>query len=264
MKTISLYNRNFLTEVIKSRNTLAFWLSVLGALLIVFLEVCIFWARGERLILKNSNPWDTYVFTSIRHVSSLLLPFYIILVVGLVINIEHKAKTWKYIYTLPIPKWMIYSSKLQYLFLLNLFTHILFFIFLIIGGEFLSMVRPDLNFANYPTPFRSLLLMMAALFISTLAILSVQYVLSMSFKNIFIPLGIGLAMIISSLIIIQWKYSYALPYLYPFHSTMNYLSIMENRVGAINYIGRSEILSISVFVIVSLIGAVIESKKEVK
>jgi lantibiotic transport system permease protein len=54
-------------------------------------------------------------------------------------------------------------------------------------------------------------------FISLMAIISFQYWLSLRFRNFIIPIGIGLGLLVTALILyqFQWKHIYKVPYAFP-------------------------------------------------
>src|SRR6476646_7232823 len=96
------------SDFFKSRNTLAFW----GAIILpVFLCTVVFlgyYFKSDAIIknLKGANgeaAWFQYLGMVMGVMGSLLLPMYLIFMTYSVNNIEHKAETWKSLFSLPIP-----------------------------------------------------------------------------------------------------------------------------------------------------------------
>ena len=52
-------------------------------------------------------------------------------------------------------------------------------------------------------------------YISVLGISAIQYWFSLRFANFIAPIGIGLALLITSLIFLNWEHIYKLPYAFP-------------------------------------------------
>jgi hypothetical protein len=43
---------------------------------------------------------------------------------------------------------------------------------------------------------------------------AIQYLVSLQFKNFLVPLSLGIGLLLASLIAVQWKYGYTIPYTY--------------------------------------------------
>ncbi|TAL41215.1 MAG: hypothetical protein EPN92_13295 [Chitinophagaceae bacterium] len=59
--------------------------------------------------------------------------------------------------------------------------------------------------------------------VALLGIISIQYWLSLRIKNFIVPIAIGLALLITTLIILSWEHIYKVPFAYPL-LTFNSLS----------------------------------------
>ena len=84
----------------------------------------------------------------------------------------------------------------------------------LLSGALLTSIRPDIGFQDYniTTPF---LISMCKMFLSGLGILSIQFLMSIYWKDFIRPVGIGLAFTITSLILSAWDYVYIFPYSHP-------------------------------------------------
>src|SRR6476620_7382749 len=125
------------SEFFKSRNTLAFW----GAIILpVFLCTVVFLAyylKSESILkaFKGATGelvWMQYLSAILGVMGTLLLPMYLIFMTYSVNNIEHKAETWKSLFSLPISKFTVYSSKAFYTLLL-VFLSLFLFVILSMG-----------------------------------------------------------------------------------------------------------------------------------
>src|ERR1700722_12734080 len=102
----------FYTELVKLKNTFALWLTLFGAL---FLPLLLFttylFEAKEFLPAPNVNPWYDYLLRTFNGCCFFSLGF-ILLIIGLILNIEHKANSWKHLFTLPVSRRKLYFNKL--------------------------------------------------------------------------------------------------------------------------------------------------------
>ena len=103
-------------------------------------------------------------------------------------SIEHKADTWKSLFSLPISKLSVYSAKYLYAFFLVFLCLLLFVLFTLGFGNLLGVLKPELKFSEYNVA--SLLTQVYfKLFLSSLGILSIQFLLSLLFRDFLKPMG---------------------------------------------------------------------------
>jgi hypothetical protein len=148
---------------------------------------------------------------------TLILPMLIVFVAYSVNNIEHKADTWKTLFSLPISKLSVYGAKYFYAFFLIFICLALFVLFTLGFGNLLSVVKPSLRFSEYHIE-GVLTRVYFKLFLASLGILSIQFLLSLLFRDFLKPMGIGFICTITGDILAGngWKYAYLFPYSHPF------------------------------------------------
>lgn len=198
------FNQVFCTELLKVRNTFAPWLILFAAFvipLILFIEYTEH--RKDIVFISGSNPWDIGWNKCLKGSSIFIFPCVIVMQTALLMNIEHKFNTWKYLLTLPVHNGMIYLSKLlvNILFLISFYILLISF-FLLFGWLFgllaaesgLLTTIPNLKFM-FHLSFKS--------FIAFLGVLSIHFWISIRMKNMFINMGIGLVCIFMSLMTIR-------------------------------------------------------------
>lgn len=205
------------SEFYKSRKTLGFWSAILLPFILCFLVFAGFFAMpGNFDKMNGAEIWNIFSGAIIGVMGSLLLPMFIIFLAYSVNNIEHKADTWKTLFSLPTPKWCVYSAKFLYATFL-LFICLMLFASLTFGlGNLLSVLNPRLKFNEY---HMGLLLyeIYFKLFLACLGILSIQFLLSLLWPDFIKPMGIGFICTIVAGIItaINWTYAYLDPYAHP-------------------------------------------------
>lgn len=238
------------SEIYKSRKTLGFWSAILlPAILCSLVFLTFFFAADKFVSLPGRAIWGIFSSAVLSVMGNLLLPFFVIFLAYSVNSVEHKADTWKTLFSLPLSKWAVYSAKYMYAFLLLLISLLLFALFTIGYGNLLGAIRSHLKFSDYQMG-GLLLEIYFKLFLSALGILSIQFLFSLLWSDFLKPMGIGFLLTIIGVVAnsVNWSYAYLIPYAQP---GMAVKTITGNPNG------KNEI-SISVFtseVLVSLIVA---------
>ena len=214
----------FQAELIKTKNSFALWLVILGAAFIPFFFFLNHVYEWRDYIPKaGENPWFDYFRKGFNGVHFTFLPLLIVLLISLLFNIEHKSNTWKHIFVLPVSKTKIFLGKYLLLFGLITLFYFLLLIFLLLGGIVLSLWKHEFNYLDYrPSYFYASVHsgipgFVLKSFIASLAIVAIHFWLSFRFKNMFATIGIGLAgvVIAVSMYIPHWPSIIYVPYAFP-------------------------------------------------
>jgi hypothetical protein len=205
--------RGLSAEIYKFKGTLAFWPLIIAPAFIPFINFMILWRKGDSLIQPGTNAWDALLNLSINP-GNFLFPFFLIMLALLVNNIEYNANTWKQIYSQSLSRTAVYLSKVKAFLLMTFISLFLFASFTLLVGFLLRYISPDLGFEEGLNLglFYAFYLKM---FLTVLGMASIQFWISQQSKNLILPLGIGIAGVISVIILIQgWKYTKYHPYGY--------------------------------------------------
>jgi hypothetical protein len=207
------------SEFYKSRMTLAFWAAILLPLVICGLITIGFFSNAEKVIARNYPPdalWGIYSGTALGIMGMLILPFYVIFMAFSVNNIEHKNDTWKTLFAQPLNKFSIYAAKYLFAVLLILLSLFLFAALTLAFGHLLHIVNHGLRFNEF-SPAEMLSKLYLKLFLSSLGILSVQFIISLIWGDFLKPMGIGFVGVIMGIIVATkgWEYAYLIPYSLP-------------------------------------------------
>jgi hypothetical protein len=262
---------SFRSEFYKTRKTMGFWSAVLLPLLICTLLFVGFFNKSEHLAnVPGLMAWLQFAGAILAVMGSLLLPMLIVFISYSVNSIEHKADTWKSLFSLPIPKWSIYSAKYFYALFLVLLCLTLFVLFTVGFGNFLSVLKPELKFNEYHIE-KLLAQIYFKLLLSSLGILSIQFLLSLLFRDFLKPMGIGFTATIAGVILanVDWKYAYLFPYCHPM---LTIKGLLKNRMGNgadmsdihIDIFTKDIFVSLTVATVVFILGYFIVLKKSVK
>lgn len=201
----------------KSRKTFGFWIAVVLPFLLITILFAGAYSNSEKMArLSGQVIWMNYMAPILHVMGILLLPIFVIFISYSANNVEHRADTWKSLFSLPINKWTIYSSKYVYVLLLNALCLSLFATFILISGYILGYLFPDLKFHQYSAVSLAYQIHFK-LFLASFGILSIQFLLSLIWSDFIKPMGIGFFLSIVSVIITVsgWKYAWTVPYAHP-------------------------------------------------
>ncbi|RZL28085.1 MAG: ABC transporter permease [Pedobacter sp.] len=231
---------SLISEFYKSRKTLAFWAAILLPVIICTLVSFGFYSNADKVLpLKFSGLmlWARY----------------------------SKNDTWKTLFAQPLNKFSIYAAK--YLFaVLLIFICLFLFAALTFGfGYILQTLIPKYTFNQYnPTTF--LFNSYAKLFLSSLGILSLQFILSLIWADFLKPMGIGFVGTIMGIVTasLNWKFAYLIPYSLPTLA----LQLTKVKKGgdplAFEVFSREIYTSLIFAAVFFVIGYFIVSKKSIK
>ncbi|QHV95365.1 ABC transporter permease [Spirosoma endbachense] len=143
----------------------------------------------------------------------LMLPMYSSLQSALVTALEHLANAWKYIYSLPIPKWSIYFSKLFFFVGLFFISSLALIECAELAGWLLNWLKLELKIDSSADPW-FLVRNVLKTFLIGLGTTAIQFYLSFRFRNFIVPEALGVFISLIGIVIKSWEYSYVSPYLW--------------------------------------------------
>lgn len=206
----------FSAEWIKKRRSFSSWLVIAGASFTPLIFTCmyIFYPKQLLALHRSGNFWKAHFLRSWEMMSIILLPMGIVLAVTLITQLEFKNNTWKQLHTAPVSFSSIYFSKLAVIVLMLVQLFLLFNM-----AIYVSVVIPAIFHSNIPFPAYALdtgyfLNQNMHFFIASLPLVSIQFFISLHFKNLIIPVASGLALVVGGLVAHSWKYVYMIPSTY--------------------------------------------------
>jgi len=257
------------SEFYKTRKTLAFWSAILFPLVLCFLISLGFHNNSAKMIsLPAETQWFRFAGAFIGVMGSLLLPMLVIFQTFSINNIEHRAEMWKSLFSLPIPKWSIYSAKYLYAVFLNALCLSLFATFILASGYLLNYFTPEFKFNQYD--ISSLLFKMhLKLFLASLGILSIQFVFSLLWADFLKPMGIGFLLTVFGIITanLGWEYAYTIPYAQPMVALNNIMQQIMSREGtqrAFDLMDKEIYMSLAVALVAYVVGYFVINKRNIK
>jgi len=263
---------SFRSEFYKTRKTMAFWSAVLLPLILTLLIFIGFFTHSSELASEPGMAlWLKFAGAILGVMGILLLPMLIIFIAYSVNNIEHKAETWKTLFSLPISKLSIYAAKYAYAFFLVVLCLALFLLFTLGFGNLLSTLKPALKFNEYHIESFLVQIYLKLLF-SSLGVLSIQFLLSLLMRDFLKPMGIGFISTVAGIIAanVGWKYAYMFPYSQAILTVKSIHQANQGKAAAampqltVDLFTKDILVSLVVAGVVFILGYFIVLKKSVK
>ena len=224
------------SELLKTKRTSALYLTVLGALIVPSIKLDELLTVSEPLAKMYTYPWEFYYKNGLHVVMGLLLPFYIILMTTLLTQIEYRNNTWKQVFSSPQSEFMVFMSKflsLQLLIVsfLMLNATLLFVVVLLVNAidPQLGLLQQSFNWQHFVETLGKTLL------IST-TISSIQFWMSLRFRNFILPLAIGITLwFVGLMFVFEYKtlskewfpYSYLMMLVFPDYAHLH-VTLLRN------------------------------------
>jgi thiol-disulfide isomerase/thioredoxin len=216
MKNIS---NNFTTalkaEFIKKKGTGMFWMSAIIACVAPLILLI------SKLVSYNGSAQKTlphnYILNSIHGVlpafASFFFPLVIIVLVTRIVQLDHRNGGWQLMETQPLHKFSIFMAKFVTILIANLIGIFSFLTASTIGGLIFALIHKIPENASLNIPLAEILLLAGRLFIASLVVTSIQYVIAVKLPSFIWAIVLGFGALLISLFAGPLK---LLPSWYPF------------------------------------------------
>ncbi|GAB7388284.1 hypothetical protein BSNK01_21210 [Bacillaceae bacterium] len=200
-------------EIRKLKRSRLLWLVVLLPLVLIFHGIQNF-ARYEHIWTRDD--WTVILEQCFLLYPSLLYPLLIAVVMALIARIERSGNGWKHLLALPVRREQVYIVKFLIAVVLLAISMAMFATGIIFGG---MMAGAEGN-----VPYRLIVEAVVLCFAASAPIMAVQYVLSIRFSHIGIPLAFGIGLSIPTILVANSdKYWIFDPWTYPAIATLGTL-----------------------------------------
>ena len=259
---------SFQSEFYKTRKTLAFTSAILLPLVLCILISFGFYNNSSKVIpYPAEQQWFRFAGAFLGVMGNLLIPMLVIFQTFSINNIEHRSEMWKSLFTLPIPKWSIYSAKYVYAVFLNALCITLFATFILASGYILNLLVPEFKFNQFDMS-ALLFKMHFKLFLASTGILSIQFLFSLLWGDFLKPMGIGFTLTVFGIITanLGWKYAYTIPYAHPMIALSNIMTqVLSSKTGSreFNLMGKEIYVSLVIALFTFVIGYFVVSRRSI-
>lgn len=228
-----IFIRSFSSEWLKTRRTAASWMVIAGSLLIPAIMLLARFINHERLLQESVSPtmWNDLISGCWQFMAIFLLPMGVILATSLITQNEFRNNTWKQLHTTPQHLAVIFVAKLSVILVMLVQFFVLYNIGIYLAGIIPGLFYNDVHWPVQDYPLQEVLMLNAKYFACCLPIVALQFLVSLLVRNFLIPLGIGIGLLISALIALQWEYGYIHPYVY---NAMSFMRSMSQEPPEIN------------------------------
>jgi hypothetical protein len=171
-----------------------------------------------------ADPWQIYFKISLQMVIGMILPLYMILICTLLAQVEYRNNTWKQVFGSPQSEVTVFISKflnLQFLIISFLLLNV---IFLFLAAFLLNSIDSKLDLLHKYLDWQHLAALLSKTFVCSLAISSIQFWMSLRFRNFILPLAIGFVLWLAGIMMVfeyksiskEWyPYSYLIMIAFP-------------------------------------------------
>lgn len=157
------------------------------------------------------NPWTSLLGRYIFSFYSFMYPLVIAIFCYAFCDIEYKHNNIKQLFTLPIAKQKIYLAKSIFLIEIILISILIAYFLFILSGYVMSHTMLEYNFQNYDNRI-VIATFFFKMFIASVAIAFFQFLLSLTFNNFTVPIGVACFGVVFMLIAGRWEYIELVPY----------------------------------------------------
>jgi thiol-disulfide isomerase/thioredoxin len=199
MKNTPMKNniRNFITafkaENIKKRGTGFYWTSAILGLIspVLFFIVTLVISTEEIKRTLPYNIYENFIKEAVNPFAYFFFPLLIIITVSRITQLDHKNGGWQLMETQPAFKFSIYFSKLGTVLIANLISILSFVLVSILCAWLLTFLLTVPKEAQLDIPFGAIIHTIARLFVASLLITTIQYVLSVLIPSFIWSIVIG-------------------------------------------------------------------------
>lgn len=156
---------------------------------------------------KGQDVWKQLYSQSMIFYVGVLLPVLVSIVMTLMARIENANGSWKHYLSLPVKKEKIYGIKFIIGCGLVFINIAVLIVSMIIAGKVIGI--------QGHMPYNMILIQPMAVYVSSLPIMAILYVLSIRFSHMALPLGVGIGLSIPAMIVANSKFWMFYPWTYP-------------------------------------------------
>lgn len=220
-------------EIRKTRNTSVTCIAIGAGIFIPVFTALLYTASARQGMRERlmEVPWQTTALGEISTMVALILPASVILITAMVHYVEIRNNTWKQVLTTPRTIIDIHMTKFM---IVQYNVLICFFLIYLLAGAFIVLNNIfEIHIINvYQKPKHDVFFKLIGwLYLSTLPIALIQYILSSLFHNVLFPISIGLFLCVCSVMTGNNSNAIWFPYMYPREVFLNTFDVTRREKG---------------------------------
>ncbi len=245
------------SEILKSKRTASFYLTIIAAALIPFIFVLDVMFDGISAEHKK-DPFNAIFREGFINTGFVIFPLFVILISTLLPQIEFRNNAWKQVLASPQTKLNVFMSKYLNIHLLIVVFLVAHNIFMFVAAIAMHFIDPTLNLLNQPLDVYTVVANNLNTYVTLLAVGVIQFWVGLRFRNFILPIGIGFALwFMGTLMALELHWSMADYFPHSFHI----YSIFENRKPQLPTIQLRSVMYAAVFLVLGFIDFRTRSRK---
>jgi lantibiotic transport system permease protein len=204
------------SEILKTKRTAAFYFALIGAAIVP----CIFLLNilTDGLEATRKDPLNAIFKLSAEMNALAFFPLFVVLVCTLLPQIEYRNNTWKQVLTSPKTKAAVFLAKYLTVHLLVILFLVAAHLFMFIAIAAAHFIDPSLQLLDQPLNRYRVLANAVNLYLTLLAVCTLQFWIGLRFRNFIVPTAVGLALwLTGTLLVFQFNSDLANYFPYSFH-----------------------------------------------
>lgn len=214
----------------------------------------------------GNSPWPRNLMAGLAIFSIFILIPFCVMFISTGMFVENHAQGWKFLYTTPQSRVSIFFSKLISV-LLIIFILLLFMQMLILITLYgLDLIMPEFEFRHYSPDLPDFFINFLHSYIAVLAVIGIQFFMSLRFKGFLIPMSFGVVMFVVGFIVSTINKPLVLcsPYSYAgIVKDYNMFTIDNIGVTHDHWLSNVEMYSIAIFMVCIGLALFLELRRNV-
>jgi ABC-2 type transport system permease protein len=215
MSTLKMLGRVIGAERLKMRRTLALALTIIIPLALIVLEFAMTAQTGINSIPSDVDSWLWISQSVMVFWSLLMLPLFVTLQTALLGNMEYRHETWKKLFSLPVPRWMVILAKQLMALALIALSCLVMIGLTVLMGFTLNAMDPGYGLGG-PPPWLTLLKYSGLVFLASWLIVAINLWVALNWSSFVASTSFGIVATISGVMIINSErfgpyYPWAIP-----------------------------------------------------
>ncbi len=200
------------SELLKTKNSLALWMSFIAPLAIVGLVFLVEWNQPSS---RGAESWMWHGQSVMTYWTLLLLTMFISLECALLAGLDHQSDHWKTLFSLPVSRKAIYWAKIVTVALLVGIATVVLVAGTIVSGVLLRLLTPGMGFESMP-PISTFALYGAYIYVAALLIMAIHTWIAIRWSSFVVNMGVGIVMMVAAAFVIMSEYAPYFPWSMPF------------------------------------------------
>jgi hypothetical protein len=201
-------------ELLKLKRTLALALAVLAPLLVVLLNLLVYWQRGSTMVPPGKDAWRLLAQNDLIFWSLLVLPLFITLETALLAAAEHGPKTWKHLFALPTARGALYAAKQIVALALIGISSLVLWAGILGTGLLLRLLRPGIGLEQ-PAPLWTILGFVALGYLASWLLVAIHTWIAMHWSSFVVAMSVGVAATLVGIVVAQSDNPFYFPWTWP-------------------------------------------------